>query len=570
MRGSQLLEFSSRLQLLLLLSRFLKLQLEQHRVQNSVLELNMNVLYHTTRMYSVFLPSVQAYIQTIRGPIEKQLKDQVKLGKWDDQSYFSLRETVNKIHRQLFKLVYEYRDANNLKVSVVLDKVLDEEFAELKEKDKEAEPEKEVKQLCPKDAPADATTLRPELESLEDVLLQEDASLQELASLRHRDQVDRSMRQLLAAHSMAELREEKKFTARKQKAFASLLSHLKEEGVSPLKSTLSAFQQQYHYIMRLSIPEMRSIPAVVKSLAALTASTQQDLGIFTQLWTKADQYFYKDHLLLSALRMQVSQQVSDQLTAADVRRCVGYTENLMLFILQEREALLSLSAGILAVNDLLKHADHVANDFRDLQSVRVAPALQDVAPELETLLTSTIEVVSELLFFGQRVGGDVKIASSVLETCEEAKRTLEAELERLTVRDASSAYRLYAITNPDLFLSTLRCLQDVVGSLLQAVESQEEGVLSGEQLQVSVSQWRETLVRVEAMKRRVEESLLQVDQATVAVSASMKEVLRTRNCLVARLQRIVQLLRKQSLATRRRARRPNRPRSRSSRPTTCC
>lgn len=572
MRGSQLLEFSSRLQLLLLLSRFLKLQLEQHRVQNSVLELNMNVLYHTTRMYSVFLPSVQAYIQTIRGPIEKQLKDQVKLGKWDDQSYFSLRETVNKIHRQLFKLVYEYRDANNLKVSVVLDKVLDEEFAELKEKDKEAEPEKEVKQLCPKDAPADATTLRPELESLEDVLLQEDVSLQELASLRHRDQVDRSMRQLLAAPSMAfvlgtaqpaasledlattiivtaaELREEKKFTARKQKAFASLLSHLKEEGVSPLKSTLSAFQQQYHYIMRLSIPEMRSIPAVVKSLAALTASTQQDLGIFTQLWTKADQYFYKDHLLLSALRMQVSQQVSDQLTAADVRRCVGYTENLMLFILQEREALLSLSAGILAVNDLLKHADHVANDFRDLQSVRVAPALQDVAPELETLLTSTIEVVSELLFFGQRVGGDVKIASSVLETCEEAKRTLEAELERLTVRDASSAYRLYAITNPDLFLSTLRCLQDVVGSLLQAVESQEEGVLSGEQLQVSVSQWRETLVRVEAMKRRVEESLLQVDQATVAVSASMKEVLRTRNCLVARLQRIVQLLRKQSLA----------------------
>lgn len=142
----------------------------------------------------------------------------------------------------------------------------------------------------------------------------------------------------------------------------------------------------------------------------------------------------------------------------------------------------------------------------------------------------------------------MKIASSVLETCEEAKRTLEAELERLTVRDASSAYRLYAITNPDLFLSTLRCLQDVVGSLLQAVESQEEGVLSGEQLQVSVSQWPETLVRVEAMKRRVEESLLQVDQATVAVSASMKEVLRTRNCLVARLQRIVQLLRKQSLA----------------------
>ena len=571
MRGSQLLEFSSRLQLLLLLSRFLKLQLEQHRVQNSVLELNMNVLYHTTRMYSVFLPSVQAYIQTIRGPIEKQLKDQVKLGKWDDQSYFSLRETANKIHRQLFKLVYEYRDANNLKVSVVLDKVLDEEFAELKEKDKEAEPEKEVRQLRPKEAPVDST-LRPELESLEDALLKEDSSLQELASLRHREQVDRSMRQLLAAPSMAfvlgaaqpaasledlattiivtaaELREEKKFTARKQKAFASLLSHLKEEGVSPLKSTLPAFQQQYHYIMRLSIPEMRSIPAVVKSLAALTASTQQDLGIFTQLWTKADQYFYKDHLLLSALRMQVSQQVSDQLTAADVRRCVGYTENLMLFILQEREALLSLSAGILAVNDLLKHADHVANDYRDLQCVRVAPALEDVAPELETLLTSTIEVVSELLFFGQRVGGDVKVASAVLDVCEEAKRTLAAELERLTVRDASSAYRLYAITNPDLFLSTLTCLQNVVGSLLRVVESQEEGVLSEEQLQVSVSQWRETLVRIEAMKQRVEESLQRVDPMTVAVSANMKKVLKTRNCLVARLQLTVQSLRKQSLA----------------------
>ena len=268
LRGSQLLEFSSRLHLLSLLSRFMRLQLSQTKLENSMLETNMNILYHTTRLYSVFLPAVKEEITQIKTPIEKQLKDQVKLGKWDDQSYFSLHETVGRIHRQLFKLIYSYRDSNNLKVSVVLDRFLE---GELQSQDRDQSSSKEqsakeeevsVKRLSSKDLNCEIDTSKYEALAASLTRIEQSLHLEELSSLEKMPVVSHRFSQILNSSAMEyvlgeqvpgqsldelavtiittamELRHETKFVIRKHKEFSHLLSHLKENGIS-VSSSLS-------------------------------------------------------------------------------------------------------------------------------------------------------------------------------------------------------------------------------------------------------------------------------------------------------------------------------------------
>ena len=51
---------------------------------------------------------VDAAISTGRQPIEAKLKEFVKLARWDDRNYFSLKESAEKSHRQLHKLCKAY------------------------------------------------------------------------------------------------------------------------------------------------------------------------------------------------------------------------------------------------------------------------------------------------------------------------------------------------------------------------------------------------------------------------------------------------------------------------------
>ena len=572
LRGSQLLEFSSRLQLLLLLSRFMRLQISQQQLENSMLETNMNILYHTTRMYSVFIPAVKEEISQIKSPIEKQLKDQVKLGKWDDQSYFSLHETVGKIHRQLFKLIYSYRDSNNIKVSVVLDRFLNNELStdDQEEKPKsDKNPECTVRLLQAKETGeivdrSRFTSLQSSLSTLEDALhLEEIVSLTRVSGIRHR------FSQLLTSSTMEyilgeslpgesldelavtiittaiELRRETKFVIRKQKEFSHLLSHLKENGISYLKATVPVYQQQYDSILRLSIPEIRPIPAIVKKLAPISAALQQDLTTLVSTWSKGDQYYYKDYLLLTSLRLQVSQEVTNQVTAADVRRCLGYTENIMLNMIQEREVILSLSSKMVGIYGNWKHVNRLCDDFRGLNEghIIVCPGIVEVASELETLYSSNIEILDELLFFAQQMGSDGKLSDHFVELCSETRKTLQMELERLTVRDSSLGYKLFCITNPGLYIHAYRVLGEKIQELKQSIQNR----IQLDQFYSAANHWEMTLQKIRAGISAIEVQQCSIEHSELGNmnEEEMKLILQYRSNLVTRLLCVVQGLKKQ-------------------------
>jgi midasin len=69
----------------------------------------MNVLWNIHHYYSQFSEAVAAKIRNLRSPIEKKLKDCVKIFRWDDISHWAIREAITKVHKTLHKHVKQFK-----------------------------------------------------------------------------------------------------------------------------------------------------------------------------------------------------------------------------------------------------------------------------------------------------------------------------------------------------------------------------------------------------------------------------------------------------------------------------
>ncbi|XP_050684574.1 midasin isoform X2 [Leptidea sinapis] len=69
----------------------------------------ISILWNTYNYYLQFTPQVATFIKEKRTPIEKKLRDFVKICTWDrDLSYWSVKDTVDKAHKALHKHTKEF------------------------------------------------------------------------------------------------------------------------------------------------------------------------------------------------------------------------------------------------------------------------------------------------------------------------------------------------------------------------------------------------------------------------------------------------------------------------------
>uniref|UniRef100_A0A452FG21 Midasin n=1 Tax=Capra hircus TaxID=9925 RepID=A0A452FG21_CAPHI len=101
--GSSLGEFHIRLQMLLVFHCHVLL-MPQVEGKDALCSVLWN-LYH---YYKQFLYRVQAKIVELRSPLEKELKEFVKISKWNDVSFWSIKQSVEKTHRTLFKFMKKF------------------------------------------------------------------------------------------------------------------------------------------------------------------------------------------------------------------------------------------------------------------------------------------------------------------------------------------------------------------------------------------------------------------------------------------------------------------------------
>ncbi|ORY99187.1 hypothetical protein BCR43DRAFT_435817, partial [Syncephalastrum racemosum] len=107
-QAASLGEFQARLKMLDSFARQTELLTD-----DTSLRILSTVLRNVHHYYAQFVDHAALMLKQLRQPIEKDLKDFVKIASWKDVNVYALRQSAQKTHRQLHKCIRKYRDALN-------------------------------------------------------------------------------------------------------------------------------------------------------------------------------------------------------------------------------------------------------------------------------------------------------------------------------------------------------------------------------------------------------------------------------------------------------------------------
>lgn len=71
-------------------------------------EMLIKVLWNIHEYFKQFVPNVDSKIKELRTPIDKKLKEYVKIVTWKDISYWSVKATLEKTQKTLHKHIREF------------------------------------------------------------------------------------------------------------------------------------------------------------------------------------------------------------------------------------------------------------------------------------------------------------------------------------------------------------------------------------------------------------------------------------------------------------------------------
>ncbi|KAI5256381.1 Midasin [Manis pentadactyla] len=380
--GSSLGEFHVRLQMLLVFHCHVLL-MPQVEGKDSLCSVLWN-LYH---YYKQFFDQVQAKIVELRSPLEKELKEFVKISKWNDVSFWSIKQSVEKTHRTLFKFMKKF------------EAVLSEPCRScLMESDKEEQPDFLLRMIDA--APSEASPIQSLNRALRETLLGRPAAAQAMipeqsqgapfpveGELLHRmPKLVKRMRRVCLAlmkesrlphlvegldqftgeviSSVTELQsltvgpsaekekqrsEAKHILMQKQRALADLFKHLAKTGLSYRKGLAWARSKNPQEMLHLH-------PLDLWSALSIVSSTQEaDSRLLTEIsssWDGCQKYFYRSlarHARLSAALATPAKEMG----VGNIERCKGFSTHLMKVLIRQRRCLTTLTEQWILLRNLL-------------------------------------------------------------------------------------------------------------------------------------------------------------------------------------------------------------------------
>ncbi|KAK3603576.1 hypothetical protein CHS0354_028005 [Potamilus streckersoni] len=81
----------------------------------------MSLFWNLYQFYSQFSSVVKDELTRLRKPLEKEMKGFVKIARWSDMNYWSLKQTTEKTHRTLHKYIKRFQDILKQPVKGILD-----------------------------------------------------------------------------------------------------------------------------------------------------------------------------------------------------------------------------------------------------------------------------------------------------------------------------------------------------------------------------------------------------------------------------------------------------------------
>ncbi|XP_036895348.1 midasin isoform X2 [Sturnira hondurensis] len=379
--GSSLGEFQVRLQMLLVFHCHVLL-MPQVEGKDSLCSVLWN-LYH---YYKQFFDRVQAKILELRSPLEKELKEFVKISKWNDVSFWSIKQSVEKTHRTLFKFMKKF------------EAVLSEPCrSSLMESDTEEQSDFLVQPT--EAATSEASPIQNLNKALRETLLARPAAVQatipeqcqgapfplEGELLYRLPKLMRRMRKMCLTlmkdsrlphlvesldqftgeivSSVGELQslkvepsaekekqrsEAKHILMQKQRALADLFKHLAKTGLSYRKGLAWARSKNPQEILHLRPLDLRS------SLSIVSSTQEADSRLLTEIsssWDGCQKYFYRclaRHARLSAALAAPAKELG----VGNIERCKGFSAHLMKILIRQRRSLTALTEQWILLRNL--------------------------------------------------------------------------------------------------------------------------------------------------------------------------------------------------------------------------
>ncbi|XP_034060418.1 LOW QUALITY PROTEIN: midasin [Gymnodraco acuticeps] len=390
MEGSTLGQFHTRLDTLLSFHCHLLLLDPQQQGQEPL----SSLLWNLHKYYSQFSDGIQTKITSLRQPIEKELKDFVKISKWNDVSFWSIKQSVDKTHRTLFKFVKKFEAA----LSGPSAPSLVEEGSSASLDCVDANPEetplhrvhKALKNTLPgkgrdlqlegPEEGVEASSLQGRLPALTRkmkklcVHLQKKNPAPELAEDLDcfTGEVISNLRDLqnltvdMTAEKEKQKSEVKHILQQKQRALSELFKMLAGIGLSYRKGLLWN---------RTADPERNLCMQPLEMTTALSAVRNQEQAesmLFTELlaaWDGCQKYFYRSWARRSAM-LTALQNAAKELGVGNIDRCRGFSSHLFKLLLQQRQRLAGLTEQWLHLRRL---TDSVQGLKADLQGHSEAP-----------------------------------------------------------------------------------------------------------------------------------------------------------------------------------------------------
>lgn len=382
--GSSLGEFHVRLQMLLVFHCHVLL-MPQVEGKDSLCSVLWN-LYH---FYKQFLDPVQAKIVELRSPIEKELKEFVKISKWNDVSFWSIKQSVEKTHRTLFKFMKKF------------EAVLNEPCQScLVESNKEEQPD-----CLPKpteEATMETSPIQALNSALRETLLAQPIAWQPSGTeqcqdavgplstegelLRRLPRLSKRMRKMClifmkesplphlvesldqftggVISSVSELQsltvdpsaekekqhsEAKHILMQKHRALSDLFKHLAKIGLSYRKGLAWARSKSPQELLHLHPLDLQSALSIVSS------TREADSRLLTEissLWDGCQKYFYRSlarHTRLTAALATPAKEMG----MGNVDRCKGFSAHLMKLLIRQRHSLTTLTEQWIILRNLL-------------------------------------------------------------------------------------------------------------------------------------------------------------------------------------------------------------------------
>ncbi|NXT02789.1 MDN1 protein, partial [Jacana jacana] len=431
--GSTLGEFEARLQALLVFHCHVLLM-----PQVAEKEVLCSILWNLYHYYKQFSECVEARITELRQPIEKELKEFVKISKWNDVSFWAIKQSVEKIRRTLFKFMKKFEVVLDEPCRPALVEIGKEEQLDCLEKQEECEnKETKVQRLnnalrrilsartdvakrvlpeeCPDGITFQSESLQCRLPKLTKKMKKMCTTVTEnnsfLSLVENLDQftggiIDsvvelQSLTFDQTADKEKQKSEAKHIQMQKQRALSDLFKSLAKTGLSYRKGLSWSRSKDCQEMLYLRPLDLQS------ALGVVSGSHELDATLLTEIssaWDGCQKYFYRSLARHSRLQTALLAPAKD-IGLGSIERCKGFTAHLMQLLVRQRRSLTALTEQWILLRNLLSCVQEIDSRLTPDREYSVAFPPQDSVEhwtdKLQQLSMQCVMVLEELSWFIQ-------------------------------------------------------------------------------------------------------------------------------------------------------------------------